>query len=126
MRACSKRRGASARAVGYPVTGKYRRTRLFVLTLGYRVAAALVGLGNAIKIVGAVLAGLIVLGFLSCGNSQSGGSWLVLGSIFFAIVVGVLFWVCRVMPSSMGNFKPASAADRSVFLRAVPGTAVFH
>jgi hypothetical protein len=50
--------------VASPVVSRYRDA--------YRVGAALVGLGKAIKVVGAVLAGIILLGSLSSGNGPFG------------------------------------------------------
>lgn len=65
----------------------------------YRVGAALVGLGNAIKIVGAVLGGIIFLGSLSAGNGPLGGGAVVAG-IFLGAIVGVR---CRIVPLLDGS-----------------------
>ena len=70
---------SAQRGAGSPVLDRYRDA--------YRAGAALVVLGNAIKIVGAVLAGIIVLGSLSSGNSPFGGGAVVVG-IFLAAIVG--------------------------------------
>jgi hypothetical protein len=83
---------------GSPVTAVVNRYRD-----AYRVGAALVGLGNTIKIVGAVLAGIIVLGSLSAGN----GPFTLAGS-FLAAIVGGLFWVCGVIVAAQGQILRAT------------------
>jgi hypothetical protein len=82
-----------------PIVNRYRDA--------YRVGAALVGVGNAIKLVGAVLAGIIVLGSMSSANSPFGSGALVPG-IFLAAVVGVLCWVCGVMVAAQGQILQAT------------------
>ena|ERR1035437_1090512 len=82
-----------------PVVGRYRDA--------YRVGAALVGLGNAIKIVGAVLAGIIVLGSLSSGKDLLGGGAVIAG-IFLAAIVGALFWICGVIVAAQGQILRAT------------------
>ena len=74
----------------------------------YRVGAALVALGNGIKIVGAILGGIILLGSLASANNQFGGGGLVLSGVFAAVVVGVLFWVCGVMVAAQGQILRAT------------------
>ena len=73
----------------------------------YRVGTALVGLGNTIKVVGVVLAGIIVLGSLSAGNSLFGGG-AVLALTFLAAIVGGLFWVCGVIVAAQGQILQAT------------------
>lgn len=73
----------------------------------YRIGAALVGLGNAVKTVGAILAGIIALGSLSSGDGPFGGGAVVAG-IFVAAVVGVLFWVCGVIVAAQGQILRAT------------------
>jgi hypothetical protein len=82
-----------------PVVNRYRDA--------YRVGAAVVGLGNTIKIVGAVLAGIIALGSLSAGNGLFGGG-AVLGGIFLAAIVGGLFSVCGVIVAAQGQILQAT------------------
>jgi hypothetical protein len=69
----------------------------------YHVGAALVGLGNTIKIVGAVLAGIIVLASLSAG-----GEVLTVAGIFLAAITGGLFWVCGVIVAAHGQILQAT------------------
>lgn len=88
-----------SRGSGFPVVARYRDA--------YRVGAALVGLGNAIKVVGAILAGIIGLGSLSYGNGPFGGGAVVAG-IFLAAIVGVLFWVCGVIVAAQGQILRAT------------------
>ena len=79
----------------------------------YRVAAALVGLGVAIKIVGAILAVIILIGALKAGES------VVLAGIVIAAVVGIQFWVISVIVEAAGEILRAtldSAVAHSPFL----------
>lgn len=69
----------------------------------YRVGAALVGLGNTIKVVGVVLAGVIVLGSLGANIGAFG-----LAGIFLATIVGGLFWVCGVIVAAQGQILQAT------------------
>lgn len=82
-----------------PVVSRYRDA--------YRVGAALVGLGNAIKVVGAILAGIIFLGSLSYGKDLLGGG-AVVAVIVLAAIVGVLFWICGVIVAAQGQILRAS------------------
>lgn len=82
-----------------PVVNRYRDA--------YRVGAALVGLGNAIKILGAVLGGIIFVGSLSARNGPLGGGAVVAG-VFLGAIVGVLFWVCGVMVAAQGQILQAT------------------
>jgi hypothetical protein len=77
-----------------------------------------VGLGNAIKVVGAILAAIIFLGSLSSGKGLFGGGAVVAG-IFLAAIVGVLFWVCGVIVAAQGQILRATldnAVAHSPFL----------
>ena len=79
----------------------------------YRVAAALVGLGTAIKIVGAILGVIILIGAL-----QAGGQ-VVLPGIVIAAGVGIQFWVVSVIVEAAGEILRAtldSAVANSPFL----------
>ena len=69
----------------------------------YRVGAALAGLGNTIKVIGAVLAGIIVLGSLSVGSEV-----LIVAWVFLAAVVGGLFWICGVIVAAQGQILQAT------------------
>jgi len=82
-----------------PVVNRYRDA--------YRVGSALVGLGNVIKVVGAILAGIIVLVSLSSGDGPLGGAAVVAG-IFIAAIVGVLFWVSGVVVAAQGQILLAT------------------
>lgn len=84
---------------GSPVVNRYRDA--------YRLGAALVGLGNTIKVVGVALAAIIVLGSLSSGDGPFGGGAVVAG-IFLAVIVGVLFWVCGVIVAAQGEILRAT------------------
>jgi len=77
-----------------PVVNRYRDA--------YRVGSALVGLGNAIKIAGAVFAGLILLVALAVG-----GSFALAGTVIAAINGG-LFWVCGVVVAAQGQILQAT------------------
>jgi hypothetical protein len=89
-----------------PVVDRYRDA--------YRVGAALVGLGNTIKVVGAILGGIIIVGSLSAGNGPFTAAGLFLGA-----AVGLLFWVCGVMVAAQGQVLQATldtAVNSSHFL----------
>jgi hypothetical protein len=73
----------------------------------YRVGTALVGLGDAIKAVGGILAGIIFIGSLTSGNGPFGGGAVVAG-IFLAAIVGILFWVCGVIVGAQGQILRAT------------------
>lgn len=73
----------------------------------YRVGATWVGLGNTIKVVGLILAGIIFLGSLSAVNGLFGGGALLAGS-FLAAIVGGLFWVCGVIVAAQGQILQAT------------------
>jgi hypothetical protein len=86
---------------GSPVTAVVNRYQD-----AYLVGAALVGLGNTIKIVGAVLAGIIVLGSLSVGSEV-----LTVAGVFLAAIGGGLFWVCGVIVAAQGQILRATLDD---------------
>lgn len=93
------------------VIGRYRDA--------YCVSAALVSLGNTIKVVGGVFAGIIVLGALSSAGDQYGGGGVALSGILLAAVVGGLFWVCGVLVAAQGQIMSAgldSAVHSSPFM----------
>ena len=80
----------------------------------YRVGAAVVGIGNAVKIVGAILAGLIVLVSLSAADGPFG-----LVGVVVAAIGGGLFWVCGVIVAAQGQILQATldnAVANSPFL----------
>jgi hypothetical protein len=84
----------------------------------YRVGLALVALGNAIKIIGAVIAGIILLAALSSGSGPLGG-WGVLVGVLSAAFQGILFWVGGVLVAAQGQILRASldsAVAHSPFL----------
>ncbi|MCR4339427.1 MAG: hypothetical protein NUW01_06015 [Gemmatimonadaceae bacterium] len=98
---------------GSPIVRRYRDA--------YRVGAALVALGNTIKIVGAVLGGVIVLGSLGAGDGPFGGGAVVAGLISAAIGGGLL-WVCGVIVAAQGEVLRATldtAVASSPFLENV-------
>lgn len=78
---------AEARS-GSPVVNRYRDA--------YRVGAALVALGNGIKIGGAILAGVIALASLDMGAFAAAG-------FVVAAITGGLFWVCGVIVAAHGQ-----------------------
>ncbi|MEK6320242.1 MAG: hypothetical protein AABN33_01025 [Acidobacteriota bacterium] len=89
-----------------PTKGPINESRSPVLNRyqdAYRVGAALVGLGNTIKIVGAVLAGIIVLGSLSAGSEV-----LTVAGVVLAAIGGGLFWVCGVIVAAQGQILQAT------------------
>ena len=91
-----------------PVVNRYR--------YAYRVANALVGLGNGLKILGPCLAGAIIL--LSISMADKLGA-LALGAIIPAGIPGVLFWIAGVIFAAQGQLVQAtldSAVASSPFL----------
>ena len=100
-----------ASGASWPVVSRYRDA--------YRVGSALVGLGNAIKIIGGILAAVILIGSLSSASGPFGGAGIILGGIFVAAVVGILFWVCGVIVAAQGQILRATldnAVAHSPFL----------
>lgn len=81
-----------------PVVHRYRDA--------YRIGAALVGLGGGIKIVGAILGGIIFLGSLFLG--KLGGAGLVLIGMLNAVGVGGLLWVCGAIVAAQGQILRAT------------------
>src|ERR1022692_388150 len=91
--------GAGQGYIGSPVMTRYRDA--------YGIGAALVGLGNTIKVVGGILGALIL--FVSFASANGfGGMAVVVGGILFATLVGVLFWVCGVMVAAQGQILQAT------------------
>jgi hypothetical protein len=89
-----------------PVVNRYRDA--------YRVGAALVGFGNAIKIAGAILAGIIVIGSLSELNGL-----VAAAGVFLSVAAGLLFWICGVLVAAQGQVLRATldnAVNSSHFL----------
>ena len=85
---------------------------------GYRVASALVTIGNAIKVVSLILAGIILLGSLSSGEGQFGKAGMFIGA-FVATISGALLWVCGVIVAALGQILLATldtAVAHSPFL----------
>jgi hypothetical protein len=78
-----------------PVVNRYRDA--------YRVGATLVGFGNAIKMAGAILGGIIVIGSLIELNGPVAAS-----GVFLGVAVGLLFWVCGVMAAASGQILRAT------------------
>lgn len=98
------------RALSSPVVNRYRDA--------YRIGAALVGLGSAIKVVGANSGRDHFLGSLSSASGPWRGGAVVAG-IFAAAIVGALFWVCGVIVAAQGQILPATldnAVGHSPFL----------
>ena len=87
---------------------------------GYRVGTALVALGDAIKIAGALVAAIIVLVSLNAGNNSfGGGGGVAWTGIVGAVIVGGLFWVCGVFVAAQGQILRAvldNAVASSPFL----------
>lgn len=90
----------NARPSALPIVRRYRDT--------YRVATALVAIGNTIKILGAIVAAFIFFGSLSLKSSLSGGESFWIGGTFFAVIVGTLFWVCGVIVAAQGQILRAT------------------
>jgi len=86
----------------------------------YTVARVTVGFGDAIRIIGMVLAGVIVLLSLIAASQAGGGlSFLMfLMGLVFAAFVGVLFYLNGVIVSAQGQILKASVdgAVNSSFL----------
>jgi hypothetical protein len=103
--------GAAVGSAGGVVVNRYRDA--------YRVSTALLGLGNALKAVGAIVGVLIVLGSFASANSQFGGGGVIFGGVLAAAVVGGLFWVFGVIVAAQGQILRAqldSAVATSRFL----------
>ena len=71
-----------------PVVNRYRDA--------YRVAAALVALGNSIKIGGAVLSAVLSIASRSLGDFAPAG-------FVIAAIAGGLFWICGVIVTAHGE-----------------------
>ena len=85
----------------------------------YRVASVLIGLGTTIKVVGGIVAVLIVLAALQAGSGPFGSGGAVLGGLVIAAVVGGFFFVCGVIVAAQGQVLLASldvAVSSSPFL----------
>lgn len=87
----------------------------------YTVARVTVGFGDVIKIIGMMLAGVIVLlTLLAAGQTEGGLSFaMFLMGLVFAAFVGVLFYLFGVMVSAQGQILEASldgAVNSSPFL----------
>lgn len=61
------------------------------------------GLGNTIKVVGAILGGIIVVGSLSEANGPFAAAGVFLGA-----AVGILFWICGVIVAAQGQILLAT------------------
>lgn len=79
----------------------------------YLVGTALVGIGVVIKVVGAVLACIIILGSLTAANGLLGGGALIVG-IAVAAIAGGLTWVGGVIVAAQGQILRATL-DTAVF-----------
>jgi hypothetical protein len=84
---------------GSPVLHRYRDA--------YRASAGVIGFGQAIKIAGAVVGGLIFLSSSSAGSGPFGGG-LAVAAAFFAVIVGGFFWVCGVIVAAQGQILRAT------------------
>ena len=73
----------------------------------YRVSAVIIGMGNTLKIIGFIIAGLIVLGGLSESNSMFGGG-LMLPTLILAVIAGGIFWVMGVHVTAQGQILRAT------------------
>ena len=82
-----------------PVVDRYRDA--------YRLAAAIVGLGTTIKVMGWVLAGIMAIGALRSGDGPLGNQAAVAG-VLVAAIVAVLFWVCGVLVTAGGEILRAT------------------
>jgi hypothetical protein len=87
----------------------------------YKVARVTVSFGDVIKIIGMVLAGVIVLlTLIAAGQTEGGLSFaMFLMGLVFAAFVGVLFYLFGVMVSAQGQILTASldgAVNSSPFL----------
>jgi hypothetical protein len=94
-----------------PVVRRYRDA--------YRVGAALVAFGQAIKVVGVILGAIVVVLAISLGGGPFDDRSLLLSGIFFAAIVGGLFWILGVAVAALGQILRAtldSAVSLSRFL----------
>lgn len=64
----------------------------------------MVGLGNAIKVVGAILGGIVAFGALRLPDSLFGGAV----GLFFAVIVAGMFWICGVIVAAHGQILRAT------------------
>jgi hypothetical protein len=89
----------------------------------YRVATAIIAIGNAIKAIGAIFAAIIGLAVLVIviESSKFGGpgEMVVVAGVIAAAFVGLLFWLFGVLITSQGQVLLASldgAVNGSPFL----------
>lgn len=85
----------------------------------YRVAAALIALGHTIKIIGWILAVIVVVGSLGSSGGPFGGAGVVIAGLFFTAIVGVIAWVLGVIVAAQGQILQATldaAVAKSPFL----------
>ena len=86
-------------------------------TDAYRVASALIAFGTTVKVIGAVVAVVIVLAGIA--SSDSLGSRALIAGLLLGGVVGFIFWIAGVLVTALGQFLRASvdtAVNTSPFL----------
>lgn len=85
---------------------------------GYRVGGTLVGAGNALKVIGAIVGGLILVASFFAVDGPLGGGAVVAGA-FLATLCGASLWVAGVLIAAQGQILQASldtAVAQSPFL----------
>jgi len=86
-------------------------------TDAYRVASAIIAFGTTVKVIGAVVASIIVLAGIA--SSDSLGSSGLIGGLLIAGIIGLIFWIAGVFVTAQGQLLRASldtAVNSSPFL----------
>ena len=87
-------------------------------TDGYRLARAIVAVGNLVKTLGLVVAGVMIVIGIGLSNAAGSGGTLI-ASLAIAGLVWLLFWVLGVLVSAQGQILKANldeAVNTSPFL----------
>ena len=72
---------------------------------GYRVSTVIVTAGNAIKILGGIVAGIIALASISLASQSSAA--VAVGGILVAIAYGLLFYLSGMLIGALGQILKA-------------------
>ena len=96
--AASTEQDAASSPVGQPVMSRY--------TDAYRVARATTAIGDIVKVIGVILAVIILVVGLGIA-SQSGEDMMGIAAVPLAIVIGVPFYVLGILVSALGQILKA-------------------
>src|SRR5688572_7738120 len=89
-----------------PMESSTTSTVLYRYRDAYRVGSALVGLGNAIKVIGGCITALIVVA--SFGSADTFGGSVALFGLIVGAITGAVFWVYGVIVSAQGQILLAT------------------